>query len=57
MKKLFLITFLFMAMMFVSITVARAQCTDTTREYVKFINQPDAYTNTNWKLGQWWLRA
>jgi hypothetical protein len=60
MKKLFLITFLFMAMMYISISYASAQCTDTTREYVKFVDQPDAgtaYTNTNWKLGQWWLRA
>jgi len=59
MKKLFLITFLFMAMLFISISFASTQCTGTTPEWKKFIKEPTAstaYTNTEWKAEKW-LRA
>jgi hypothetical protein len=59
MKKLFLITFLFMAMMYISISYASTQCTGAP-EYQKYVDQPvasTAYTNVQWKSGQWWLRS
>ena len=52
MKKLFMITFLFMALLIMSVSCASTQCAGIQPEYKKFIKEPvasTAYTNVQWK--------
>jgi len=52
MKKLFMITFLFMALLIVSVSCASTQCAGVEPEWKRFVKEPDtrtAYTNVQWK--------